>query len=535
MPTLPSKTSFLHSDPSRFLLWANLGMSIIYFFVIAFLFPHGNEVLFWILIAGEVFHTWQALTYICTVWRLDHKPKRDDLFAPPVDVYITVCGEPVDIVEETALAAKAMDYPNHRVFLLNDGYVAKKDNWKDMEDMAVRIGVGCITRQTPGGAKAGNINNAMGVTDAPYIVIFDADHVPHDDFLARTMGYFVDERLAYVQTPQYYKNAYENAITLSAWEQQELFFGPICRGKNRFNSATMCGTNMVIRRQALDEVGGMCTESIAEDFVTGLFIHEKGWRSLYVPEVLAEGLAPEDFLSYTKQQFRWARGALDVIFRYNLLFRRGLSFIQKIQYMSSVSFFLSGVIVLMNAALPILFLFFGITPVRIDTMLLAIVFIPYIFTTIGLLSSTSNHRFSFRAVSFSMSSFWIHIQALWSALTGRKVTFSVTSKVGVQGNYVHLAAPHLIYIGLFVFGLFIALAREGVSSSVINNVAWAAFNIGVFMPYIFAAIPREAVSGFMMRHLYKIMFIPERTVNVASPVKLKVVSKGREGAVQRGT
>ena len=506
---MPSKTQFLSSAPTRLSLGANLLMALVYFFVLLFFFPHGNEILFWLLIAGEVFHTWQALTYLHTVWRLDHKARHDPDLAPPVDVFITVAGEPIDIVEATAAAARDMDYPNHKVYILNDGFVAKKDDWEDVVALAKRLGVHCITRTAPGGAKAGNINNALRETRSPYVAVFDADHVPHADFLKKTMGYFADPKLGFVQTPQFYKNAHENAVALSSWEQQELFFGPICRGKNRLNAATMCGTNMVISRKALEQVGGMCTESIAEDFATGLFIHERGWRSLYVPEVLAEGLAPEDFLSYTKQQFRWARGALDVVFRYGLLFRRGLRFQQKIQYLSSVSYFLSGAVVLMNVSLPLLFFYFDLIPVRIDTMLLALVFIPYIFLTIGVLSATSNDRFSFRALSFSLSSFWIQIRALWSVLTGQKVGFSVTAKKGLKGNFLHLAAPHIAYVVLAVVGFGYAVGREGFSASVINNASWCAFNVGMFLPYIFAAAPQ----GYMrkrLKPLHEAVFTPQK-------------------------
>ena len=241
-----------------------------------------------------------------------------------------------------------MRYAQKKVCLLNDGFVAKKENWRDIELLArdlraEGLPVECITRTTPGGAKAGNINNALRYTESPLVAIFDADHVPHRDFLEKTVGYFgagaeaqasvaelrADRRkVGFVQTPQYYKNFAKNYLTSSSWEQQELFFGPICKGKNRLNAATMCGTNMLISREALSEVGGMCTESIAEDFVTGLFMHERGWVSVYHPEVLAEGLATEDFLTYSKQQFRWARGSLDVIFRYNPLFMRGLTWRQ---------------------------------------------------------------------------------------------------------------------------------------------------------------------------------------------------------------
>src|SRR3989344_1030836 len=99
----------------------------------------------------------------------------------------------------------------------------------------------------------------------------------------------------------------------------------------------MCGTNMVIRKAALREVGGMAEDNIAEDFVTSLFIHERGWKSAYVPEVLAEGLAPEDLFSYYKQQFRWARGSLEIVFRFNPLFRSGLTWSQRIEYLASAS------------------------------------------------------------------------------------------------------------------------------------------------------------------------------------------------------
>ncbi|HVU06764.1 MAG TPA: glycosyltransferase [Candidatus Paceibacterota bacterium] len=525
---MPSKFDFLHSRSQRLLLAANLAFATVYFFVISFMFPHGNEALFWMLLAGEIFHAWQAVTYLYTVWIMDHEARHDPDFMPDVDVYITVAGEPADIVEETARAARDMDYRFHRVFLLNDGFVANKAHWQDVEALAERLGIACITRKTPGGAKAGNINNALSHTKAPFVVIFDADHAPHKDFLLKTVGFFSDPGLAYVQTPQFYKNAHKNAVALSAWEQQKLFFGPICRGKNRLNSGTMCGTNMVIRRSALEEAGGMCQESIAEDFVTGLFIHEKGWKSLYVPEVLAEGLAPEDFLSYTKQQFRWARGALDVLFRYNLFFRRGLTADQKIQYLSSVTYFLSGAVVLMNVLLPVLFLYFGIFPIKTDTMLLAAVFIPYMFITVGVLSSTSNGHFSFRALSFSFSSFTIHVQALWSAMTGRKSSFSITSKKGIEGNFLYLVIPHIAYLFLVAGGVPFALAREGLSASVVNNSTWALFNVGMFVPYILAAAPEGFVKRYLNR-LYDMMFVPEAVVST----KVRMVA-GRLSSIEKG-
>jgi cellulose synthase (UDP-forming) len=451
-------------------------------------------VLYVLLLLGEVFHVWQAMTYLYTVSRLRESVPPALTYTPAVDVFITVAGEPRELVAETVHAVKRMEYPDFHVYLLNDGYVAGKDNWQDIEELAQEQGVGCITRRVGGGAKAGNINNAAAQTHSPYIAIFDADHVPRPHFLKRLMPYFANPRMGFVQTPQFYKNADLNETTRGAWEQQELFYGPICRGKNAFNAATMCGTNMILSRQALTVVGGMCTESIAEDFATGLFMHEKGFSSYYHGEVLAEGLAPEDFLSYSKQQFRWARGALDVLFKYNLLMRRGLTLGQKMQYLSSVTFFLSGIVVAFNMLLPTFFLYAGLMPLRISTMLLALVFVPYIALILYTLSRSSNGRFTFRALSFGVSGFSIQLQALGSALLQRHVTFAITPKQAVSGNYLRLVTPHIAYIALVFTAIPVAVLREGMTASVVNNVAWALFSIGVFTPFIRAAAPTNRVQ-----------------------------------------
>ena len=305
------------------------------------------------------------------------------------------------------------------------------------------------------------------------------------------MGFFVDPKMGFVQTPQFYKNQDTNSITKIAWQQQTLFFGPIMTGKNRLNSAFMCGTNMAIRRSAIAEAGGMCEFNIAEDFLTSLFIHEKGWKSVYLPKVLAEGLAPEDFLNYYKQQFRWTRGSLEVIFKFNPLFRRGLTFGQKMQYLVSASYYLSGVVVLLDALLPLIFLFTGITAIVTSTMTLAAIFIPYMFLNLYALQRTSNFTYSFEAISFSLSSFVIQLNAVIAVLTNQKTSFAVTSKSQVQGNFLKMVIPQIGYIVLTVVGLGVGLMREGVSASLLANLAWAVVNVAVFVPFIMAAAPHR--------------------------------------------
>ena len=492
----PDTSGFLQYVPNRAFLVTNVVLAVVYTLVISLAFEHGNWFLFGALLATELFHLVQIVGYCWTVWSRDTGRPFDPSFAPPVDVFITVCGEPVDVVRETTEAALAMSYPvPFTVYLLNDGLVAGKDDWRDIEELADELGARCLTRVTPGGAKAGNINHALSRTSSPFFVVFDADHVPHPDFLTEVMGYFVDERMGFVQTPQFYANQDQNRITRVAWDQQTLFFGPIMSGKSRLDSAFMCGTNMAVRRSAIADAGGMCEFNIAEDFLTSLFMHERGWKSVYVPKVLAEGLAPDDFLNYYKQQFRWTRGSLEVIFKYNPLLRQGLSTAQKLQYLLSASYYLSGSVILLDALLPIVFLLTGETPIVTSTMTLALVFVPYMWINLYVLQRTSNFTYSYQAIAFSLSAWWLQITALVAVLASRKTSFAVTSKTasdGARPNFLRLVVPQLVYAAVAAVALAIGAAREGASPSLMANVAWLTVHLAIAVPFIVAASPSRA-------------------------------------------
>lgn len=465
----------------------------------------GNPLLYGLLFAGEIYHAVMALTFWHTLWPGKAKKLKkvliEDLHESElavdvhisrllVDVYITVAGEPVEIVAETVRGAKRMDYGNKKIYILNDSFVAKKSNWEDFEKLAKAEGVHCITRKTPGGAKAGNINHALAQTRGDIVVIFDADMVPHQDFLAKVIPYFDDPKVGFVQTPQFYNNNEINQITGGAWEQQELFFGAIMRGKEKSNASFICGTNVAIRKRALEEVGGMNEKNIAEDFLTSLAIHQKGWKSYYVSEVLAEGLAPEDLLSYYKQQQRWARGSLEVLFSANPLFKRGLTWRQKTEYISSALYYLNGLIVLIDIAMPIIYLFTGVQAVSATTTSFAILFIPFIALNLLTLYVASDGFFTFRAAAFSISSWTVQLTALFSVLTGKKMGFAVTPKQAQTGNYLFLAYPHLAYALIFAVALFVGVQREGINPSIMTNISWGIFNIMMFLPFIYAATER---------------------------------------------
>ncbi|MDO8510464.1 MAG: glycosyltransferase, partial [bacterium] len=452
------------------------------------------------LFIGELYHVWQSFGYLHTIWEQKKIPEIRPKFFPMVDIFITVCGEPLDVVTRTLEGALGIDYPNFKVHILNDGLVARKKNWEEIADLSKRYPINVITRTTPGGAKAGNVNHALRVTNAPLFALFDADHVPLPQFLNKTVGYLeADPKMAFVQTPQYYANKDRNFLTQAAWEQQELFFGPICQGKNRHNATFWCGTNAVIRRAAVEDIGGVPEDNIAEDFMASLLMHERGWNSLFVPEVLSHGLAPTDLKSYYDQQFRWSRGSQEVLFKFNPLFRRGLTFAQKMQYLYSAGYYLNGFIVAIDAIIPLIVLSTGILPVVDTTSNYSIFFLPFIILTLYILMRSTRFTITFRAIQLTMSSFFIFLTATISVILGTKNAFKVTSKVEQEGNYLIYALPNILYIWLAVLVITLAVVREGVTASVVTNSAWVVFNAVFLSSFIRVAYPwrrawRNAVS-----------------------------------------
>jgi len=352
---------------------------------------------------------------------------------PEVDVFVPVYGEPVEVVEPTVALATAMDGANVRVHLLDDG------GDDEMEALARRAGAVYHRRPGSAGAKAGNINAALHRTSGEFVVILDCDHVPSRRFLTETLGHMSDERVAFVQTPQYYANHDEGPVARAAWGQQALFFGAIARGKGNLDSIFCCGTNVLFRRAALEQVGGFPTHSVTEDFELSVELHQRGWRSVYVPEVLARGLGPEDMASYVSQQQRWARGCLAGA---RSVFRARLPRRVRAQYLLSSMYFLSGWTLLIYMSFPVIRILTGAQPIAAgsaDQFLMH--FVPYFVVALGAVAMAGAGSYTFAAFALSASTFWIHVQATLRALTGRRGGFVVTPKQGEGGTPAARGGP----------------------------------------------------------------------------------------------
>ncbi|WP_082365618.1 UDP-forming cellulose synthase catalytic subunit [Bosea vaviloviae] len=304
--------------------------------------------------------------------------REEDL--PSVDVFVPSYNEERDLVATTLAAAKALDYPQHKlkVFLLDDGGTDEKfysfddavsltarARRADLQQLCAELGVTYLTRERNVHAKAGNLNNGLAHSAGDLVVVFDADHVPAREFLRETVGHFATEpKLFLVQTPHFFINAdplERNLQTFKAMpSENEMFYGAIQKGLDSWNAAFFCGSAAVLRRAALDEVGGFAGVTITEDCESALELHSRGWKSLYVDKPLIAGLQPETFESFIGQRSRWCRGMLQIFMLKNPLFNKGLSLPQRLCYTSSNLFWLFPLSRLIFMISPLFFILFNL-------------------------------------------------------------------------------------------------------------------------------------------------------------------------------
>lgn len=298
--------------------------------------------------------------------------------APAVDVFVPSYNEATEILATTLAAAKRLDYPKDRlrVFLLDDGGTDQKVHSDDeavaakasarrrsLQSLCVELGVTYVTRAENSHAKAGNLNSGLQNSDGDLVVVFDADHAPSRQFLIETVGYFEDPKLFLVQTPHFFLNPdpiEKNLGALRMPAENEMFYGLVQKGLDRWNAAFFCGSAAVLRRAALEQVGGFHGSSITEDAETALELHSLGWKSLYVDKPMIAGLQPETFESFIGQRSRWCRGMVQILLLKNPLFKSGLTMAQRLCYTSSSMFWLFPLSRMAFIFAPMAYIFFDL-------------------------------------------------------------------------------------------------------------------------------------------------------------------------------
>lgn len=399
-----------------------------------------------------------------------------------VDVFVTVYGEPPETIRRTATAALAMT-GSHRTWILDDGHS------DEVRDLAAELGCHYVRRLSSHGAKAGNVNHALSLADREFFAIFDADFVPDPEFLVETMPFFVADDVAFVQTPQSYGNLH-TVISRGAGYMQTVFYKFIQPGRNHFNAAFCVGTNVVFRRTAIDEVGGMYTDSKSEDVWTSLMLHEAGWRSVYIPDVLAVGDAPETIEGFTKQQQRWATGGFEILLTHNPLSpRRRLTVDQRIMYGVTATHYLAGITPLLLLLVPPLEIYFDLRPVTMELGIWtwALYYSGFYVMQI-LLAFFTVGSFRWEALLLATVSFPIYTRALLGVLLGREQKWHVTGSRQRAASPFAFIVPQVLMLTFLLPTSLVAVWRDIDHSTATLATFWNITNTLILAGFVLTAV-----------------------------------------------
>ncbi|HAM27066.1 MAG TPA: glycosyl transferase family 2, partial [Microbacteriaceae bacterium] len=399
-----------------------------------------------------------------------------------------VYGEELAAIRRTVSAAMAMR-GEHITWILDDG------GSDAVRDLAADLGARYVRRLSNHGAKAGNVNHALALSNGEFYAIFDADFVPKEDFLYETVPFFIDGNVAFVQTPQTYGNM-KNLVSSGAGFMQSVFYRFIQPGRNRFNAAFCVGTNVIFRREAINDIGGMVTDSKSEDVWTSLMLHENGWRSVYIPVTLAVGDAPETVEDYTKQQLRWASGGFEILMRRNPLSpRRRLTMDQRLQYTVTATHYLVGITPLLLLLVPPLEIYFDLRPVN-----LTVTWLTWLLFYLGFyglqIMLAFNTMGSFRPATLVMAtvSFPIYIRAFINVFSGREQKWHVTGGAGKRVSPFNFMIPQVLVFAFLLLTSAVAIMKDVGHGALTLATAWNLTSTAVFAVFIVAAMKEAHVA-----------------------------------------
>ena len=444
------------------------------------------------LIAAELYaFTVLLLGYLQTLWPLQRPPvpmPRDITTWPTVDVMIPTLNEPLAVIRPTIIAALDMDWPRDRVrvMVLDDG---KRD---DVAALCAELGAIYLKRPDNKHAKAGNVNHALQHSSAEYVAIFDCDHVPTRSFLQVSMGWFLkDRQLSMLQTPHHFFSPDPFERNLGTFKsipnEGELFYGLLQDGNDLWNATFFCGSCAVLRRSALDQIGGLAVETVTEDAHTSLRLQRKGWNTAYINLPQAAGRATESLAGHIRQRIRWARGMSQIFRIDNPLLGGGLNLAQRLCYLNSMMYFFFGLPRIVFLTAPLAFLLFDAQIIIASALVFAAYALPH------LIHSQMTHsrlqgpfRYSFWAEVYeTILCVYIVLPTMLALISPKLGKFNVTAKGTNRDKSFFdrkIAFPYIVLLLLNLGGFFLGLWRLFTdfgedADSLVLNLIWTSYNV----------------------------------------------------------
>ncbi len=453
------------------------------------------------LYAIQVFADIIAISIVSSLWitilldliqpeyhkrKLKHDPNWIYTKFLTVDIYIPIAHENFKIVEKTITSASQLEYP-HTVYVLDDG------DSEEVRKLCKDLNIIYLKRPREGKkyAKSGNLNFGLSHGKGEYFAVFDADHVPKKQFIKQLLPFFENENVALVQTPQHYSNT-DKFIPAGTAQSQEIFYQYVQPAKNSYNASFCCGTNMMYKRSAIDEIGGIAFLDHSEDIWTTILLHEKGYESLFYNKVLAVGHAPETISSFFRQQNRWAQGGFSLFFHHNPLFSKNFTFDQRLQYFFSNLHYFSAFSILIYLILPIIYLLFGIHPMDVlhnKSWLLH--YIPY-FLTVFLLPLFLLRKFKLATISVSIASFAPYLTAFFSTILQQNYKWSATgSRKSTVSPIMMIVFPHVFIVIISFLAIIIGWYNPTDLTTTAVTSFWVLVNAYLLIVFLAKGIAGE--------------------------------------------
>jgi cellulose synthase (UDP-forming) len=383
---------------------------------------------------------------------------------PAVDIFICSYDEPLEILEKSILTALALDYPDFTVWVLDD----TRRKW--LREYCAGTGARYITRDNNRHAKAGNLNNGLAVTatetNAPIILVLDADFAPCRDFLKRTIGLLSNPQVALVQTPQFYYNPdpiQHNLLAAQSWvDDQRFFFDIFQPAKDAWGCAFCVGTSFVVRRDRLAEIGGFPNQAISEDINLTYTMLAKGYETWWLNERLSIGLSAEGIPEYITQRARWCLGTIQVaLLRDGPLLGSGFTLTQRWHYLHGVLNWLCKPFMVLLLVAPPIYWFAGIPAFEADYLSFLRYGVPALLGQIVYMAWISRSRTLpfFMEATHAVTAFAISATLLSAIVKPFGRPFKITDKGGDRSS------PRVHWKLASVFGLI------SLSSAV--SIVWA--------------------------------------------------------------
>ncbi|AEB08081.1 glycosyltransferase family 2 protein [Desulfobacca acetoxidans] len=426
------------------------------------------------------------------VWqRRYHRPEGIEPDAPfSVDVFVTSCGESLEIIQATLAAIQKLNYSHYTVYVLDD---AGKDA---VLDVCRSFGFHYLSRPRQGipqlDAKSGNLNFGLSQSHGDIILVQDADQIPHPDIISRLIGFFRLPRVAYVQSRQAFLLPDGDPF----YNRDDVFYETIQLSNDQVNAVISCGSGVLYRRQALKEIGGFTTWNLVEDFTTSYELVSRGWQGIYFPYALSRGLAPDTLQGVYQQRYQWCLDTMRLFFWDNPFRKSGLSFLQRLHFsLTMMAYIISGLILPIFFLLPLYCYFTGKTflveqewnylSLRGIYLLCTILAFRYLF-----FKNDSLKQFKMLCGLFPVYALGV-LSAMWYP-PGHKPRYKVNHLIRFKPlqNFFYIL-PHLSIITLHLSLPFLSLALGWAAPRLIAaNAFFSAFTIWVLGEMIILALSR---------------------------------------------